>query len=309
MQTKELSIIIVNYNTKDYVEKCINSIPEYLKSTLEIVVVDNASINRDIMELEKVYKDIKLIYSEKNNGFGYGCNLGVRKTNSKYLLFLNPDIKVIENSIEILLKYLKSNINAGVVSGILINDFNQVLYSYNSFPNLKWEFYQAFGLFLKKTIRELTSRIEIKNNIPFEVDWFHGACMMMRRDVFEKVGGFDENIFLYYEDVDIQKKIKDCGYKNICIPQAKFYHLERSSVRGEGFDKVYHFYMHISKIYYYKKYYSTIQVLKLRMLYIAGILVKIFIFPFRPRIWSQILTRFKEYAIILSVYTNIKKNI
>ncbi|MCX7832909.1 MAG: glycosyltransferase family 2 protein, partial [Ignavibacteria bacterium] len=225
---KELSIIIVNYNTTEFIKNCINSIKSNInQKDFEIIVVDNNSDDRSIESLTDEYPDVKFIWQNSNRGFGAGCNIGIKNSESQYILLLNPDIEVKTNAIEILLQYIKSHHEVAICSGILLDQNNNVLYSYNDFPGLSWEFREAYGLFLKSKIKKLTTRKEIIEKLPFEVDWFHGACMMIRKDIFEKVNGFDENIFLYYEDVDLCKKIKNLGYKIVCIPTAKFFHYER----------------------------------------------------------------------------------
>lgn len=304
---KDLSIIIVNYNTTEFVSKCIQSIKSNTTlKDLEIIIVDNNSEDRDIESLEKTYTGVKFIWQKNNKGFGAGCNIGVKNSNSDYILFLNPDIEVKKQAVEILLDYIKSNEEVGVCSGILVDQNGNVLYSYNNFPNLLWEFREAYGLFLKSKIRKLTTRKEINQKIPFEVDWFHGACIMVRKNIFEKVQGFDENIFLYYEDVDLQKKIKNLGYKIVCVPSAEFFHYERGSVREGNMFKVYHYYMHINKLYYYKKYKMYLKIFVIRFMYITGSLIKIISLVFRPKLWKMLNIRLQQYKIIISIYLNLK---
>ncbi len=307
---KSLSIIIVNYNTTEFIRKCINSIKSNSNlQNYDIIVVDNNSKDKSIELVAKENPDVKFIWQGKNCGFGAACNIGVKNSDSEYLLFLNPDIEVRNNAIEILIDYIKSNKNVAVCSGILVDQNCKVLYSYNDFPDLLWEFREAYGLFLKSKIRKLTTRKEIIDKIPFEVDWFHGACILVRKDIFERVGGFDENIFLYYEDVDLHKKIKSLGYKVMCVPSAEFFHFERGSVReGDSF-KIYHYYMHINKIYYYKKYNHNFKLFVIRIMYISGSLIKIISLLFRPKLWKQIPIRLHQYKIIISIYLNLKYNL
>ncbi len=305
-----ISIIIVNYNTEAYIKKCVKSIiSNYELRKTEIIIVDNGSSNGKLEEVLSEYEGLNIIYLPENNGFGAGCNLGVKYATKEYLLFLNPDIIVTKNSIEYLLETITGDKNIGVCAGILLDENNKVLYSYNNFPDLKWEFKEAFDIGLKNTINKLTSREEIKKEIPFEVDWFHGACMLMRKDLFEEVGGFDENIFLYYEDVDIHKKIKGKGYKIVCIPKSKFYHYERSSVRESGFSKVYYYYMNKSKLYYHNIYSGKGKVLLIRLMFIYGSIFKFISLIFRPNKWIEIPNRIKQYLLTIGIHLNIIRNI
>lgn len=306
----KLSIVIVNYNTHNFVRDCINSVKQYcMNIKYEIIVVDNNSPDKEIVNLKDEYRDVKFIFLKENKGFGTGCNTGFNRSEGEYILFLNPDIKVKNDSIGKLVDYYISNSNLGTVSGLLMDENDELLYSYNYFPNLTWEFKEAYGLCLNKSINGLLNRSEIKNKNPFEVDWFHGACLLIKRDIFEEVRGFDENIFLYYEDTDLQRKIKNSGYDVVCVPEAVFYHYSRSSIRNTGLDKVYHYYMHKSKIYYYKKYHKGIHLFIIRILYISGTLFKAVSILFRPKLWKDFTVRLKNYIIIIKVYLNIKMNI
>jgi hypothetical protein len=306
----ELSIIIINYNTTDFIRKCINSINNKFRSIeKEIIVVDNNSPQRDIKNLESEYPDTRFIYSDVNRGFGAGCNIGVENSSSEFILFLNPDIIVKKNSLSILLNYIKVNKDVSVCSGILTDENGNITYSFNDFPSLSWEFREAYGLFLKSKIKKMTSRYEIRKKIPFEVDWFHGAALLIRRDAFEKVQGFDENIFLYYEDVDLQKKIRELGHKIVCIPEAEFYHYERSSVRDKDSQKTYYFYMHYNKLYYYKKYNMHFKIIIIRFMYISGSIIKFISIFLRPKLRNQRRQRFLQYRIIIGVYLNLIKKI
>lgn len=305
---KNLSIIIVNFNTDEYVRDCLISIQENLTlSDYEIIVVDNNSPNRSIEKLITEFKNVEFILLNKNKGFGSGCNTGFLQSKGEYILFLNPDIKVKKDSIEKLIDNYKTDKNIGIVSGLLMDEGNKISYSFNSFPDLSWEIKEAYGICLERTIKSLLNRSEIKNKVPFEVDWFHGACILIRRDIFESVNGFDENIFLYYEDVDLQKRIKELGFKIVCIPSAEFYHQGESSISDDNLFDTYHRNMHISKMYYYKKNNMELKLLIIRILYIFGAVVKSMSLFIRPSMWGNLLSRLKQYFMIIKIYLNLKK--
>lgn len=306
-----LSIIIVNYNTHDHVEKCLFSIYENTNLPFEVIIVDNFSPYRNIEEVAKKFPEAKFIYLDSNSGFGAGCNAGVKHSSGEYILFLNPDIIVKEGSIEKLYEVVSSDDDIGVVAGSLVSEDGEFQYSYNQFPGLGWEFKEAFGISLMHTINKLNEQTQAMaaRNENFEVDWFHGACMMIRKKVFEEAGGFDENIFLYYEDVALCKKIKELGYRNVCIPFAKFIHHERGSVRSERGELVYHFYMHKSKLYYYRRFKSISYTLKVRVLFITGTLVKMIILPFRKKFRHEMKSRFTGYKTAMFVHLNFYKNL
>lgn len=306
----DISIVIVNYNTHEYLRKCIDSIYQNKKNiSIEIIVVDNNSPDILIKEFPKIYKEVKYLFLDINKGFGYGCNRGVEIANGNYIFLLNPDIIVLENSIMQLYDYAESNPDVAAFTGLLIDENNKLSYCFNNFPDLKWEMMEAFGVGAEETVNKMLRSNDMINNTPFEIDWAHGACIMIRKNVYNEVKGFDENIFLYYEDVDIQKKIKDRGYRIVCIPASKFYHFERSSIRDEGSDKIYYFYMHTSKKYYLSLYFSEFERLFIIFMNIIAYISKIIILPFRKKFRNEKKRKLGHYFLILGVYTNLIRRV
>jgi len=310
----DISVIIVNYNTTIFVKSCLDSMIFQTNGIeYEIIVVDNDSSDRDIEELPNIYENVKFVFLDRNNGFGAGCNFGAKIANGKYLAFINPDIVIKDNVLLGFFKYLETNKDVGLCSGILIDEDGNPQYCFNDFPGIKWEFYEAFGLFQSKVIKKILSHPYIVNNVvnEFEVDWFHGACIFMKRELFLKVNGFDEKIFLYYEDVDLCQKVKKMGYKIVCLPYIRLVHYMRSSVRSVEGERIYYYYMHTSKIYYMKKYFGFTRCLFVRLMFISGTFLKIIILPFRKKFKSNILLRYNQYIVTLKVYLkmNIKLNL
>ncbi|MFZ4590450.1 MAG: glycosyltransferase family 2 protein [Ignavibacteria bacterium] len=300
----EISIVIVNYNTHEHLIKCLDSININKDGiAIEIIVVDSNSPDRSIIDLSEKYKDVKFLFLDVNNGFGYGCNRGVDEAKGKYILLLNPDIIVTNNSLSNLYNYAENNPDAAGFTGLLMDESNKLAYCYNNFPDLKWEMKEAFGIGAESFVNGLLARSEIKDNIPFDIDWAHGACFMIRKSVYEEINGFDENIFLYYEDIDIQKRLKSRGYRNVCIPSSKFYHFTRSSLTDEGSDKIYYFYMHKSKKYYLRKYFNVYTYYLINAVYILAYLTKIPLLPFRKKFRGIKVAKLNHYFIILGVYT------
>ncbi|MBK7252920.1 MAG: glycosyltransferase family 2 protein [Ignavibacteria bacterium] len=157
-------------------------------------------------------------------------------------------------------------------------------------------------------VEETISRLLSNPNItrpekkPFEVDWFHGAFLLIRKSVYEMVKGFDEKIFLYYEDVDIQKKIKDAGYKIFCIPSESVRHFTQSSVRTKEGRRVYYYYMHLNKLYYMSKHFGFLKRLFIRVNYVFGYIIRIIILPLRKKFRGRINEKFSHYFLILKLY-------
>lgn len=303
-----ISIIIVNYHTAEYLINCIRSITLNTQTIhYEIIIVDNSDEKEKFEPLLSENDYISYIKLESNRGFGYACNRGVDISSGEVILFLNPDIIVTKNSIEALYKFITNIEDVGFVTGMLTNDAGETQYFYNYFPDISWELKEAFGLYVGKTINKLNNIKAIKDKTPFLIDWAHGACLMIKSEIFKSIPGFDENIFLYYEDVDIQKQVLDLKYKNYCQPVSQFIHYERSSVRSKEGMRIYYFYMHYSKLYYMKKYHPFWKRTLIRISYILGFSSKIILLVFRKKYAAERMTMLTLYLMVIAVYLNLKK--
>jgi GT2 family glycosyltransferase len=306
MKHTDISVIIVNYNTEKYLEKCICSVEKYSGTVdYEIIVVDNKSGSGLLEELARILVNHRFIFNEENFGFGRACNIGSAEASGKYLLFLNPDIILKDNVLEKLKNILDSNSDISVCGGLLKQENGEPNISFNKFPDLSWEIREAFGISVGKAIKDMIQKVDIPGSREFEVDWISGADLMVRKDIFDSVGGFDDKIFLYYEDVDLQKRIRDIGGKIICLPSANLFHYERSSVRTNTANTVYYYNMHKSKLYYMKKHKSFIYVFLIRVIWVSGTVSKIFALPFRKLNKEVKKIKMKEYVIILKVHLGL----
>ncbi len=213
-----LSIIIVNYNSKDYLDACLDSIKNCrIQALHEIIVVDNASYDGCGDLIGRKYPEVIFVQSEKNGGFAYANNLGYSHSKGKSLLFLNPDTEVMGTTIDDLYMLLFADKNAGGIGCMLLNSDHTVQEScIQAFPNI---FNQLID---SKVLRRITSGWKIWGNsalmrepdgIPSDVQVVSGACFMVKKEVFIEVGMFSEDYFLYAEDLDICYKIKEAGYR------------------------------------------------------------------------------------------------
>ena len=225
----QVSIIVVNYNTKDITENCIASIITQTKDVeYEIILVDNGSTDGSKEYFER-RNDIKYIYSKENLGFGKANNLGNRYANGEFLFILNSDTILIENSIKILKDFFEANerkLNIGVLGAVLCDENLNRINSAGSFPQIKYYISDYLNLFFK-TKYKTYDNIEFKDIT--KVDMVSGADMFLRRDLFNKVNGFDEDFFLYFEETDLQKRISNLSKTNYIINQTKIIHLEGAS--------------------------------------------------------------------------------
>ncbi len=225
----DVSIILVNFNTKDLTLNCIKSVYEQTSGIeFEIYVVDNNSQDDSCKAIENEFPNVKIIRNADNKGFGVANNIAVRDSEAKYVFCLNTDTLLINNAIFEMYKFMEENENTGAVGGNLYHKDMSPAFSFYYYFNI-WNS-SLFYWFAKKLFKNKFAAKELKDVT--DVDFISGADLFMRKSVLDKVGLFDENIFMYYEDMDLCKRIKDCGFGVKIIPAAKIYHLEGSSCKN-----------------------------------------------------------------------------
>jgi N-acetylglucosaminyl-diphospho-decaprenol L-rhamnosyltransferase len=224
----ELSIICVNWNSLDYLRECVASIYQFTSGvSFEIIVVDNASPQRGVDTLIEQFPNITIIKSEQNLGFAGANNFGFRQSTGEYVLFLNPDTKLIGPALNIMLGQIKSLPDAGILGCKLLNsDYSVQLTSFQKFPTILNQLLDVEYLQLRWPrcplwdIGPLFSD-DVKQ---INVEVISGACMLLRREAFEQAGMFSEDYFMYAEDIDLNYKVKRAGLKNYYIGKAVIIH-------------------------------------------------------------------------------------
>lgn len=261
-----ISIIILSYNTKNLLKECLNSIYKYFPTfTFEIIVVDNASTDGSYEMLKKDFKDIKLIKSEINLGFAKGINLGCRNAKGEYFLFLNSDITIYNSlSLEII-KFMQKNEYVSIAGGQLLDGNGNPQRSYGKFYTLPVVF--------KMLIHGDKGEISTKNSIIKKVDWVSGGFMAVKREVFLKLKGFDENFFMYMEDVELCYRASIAGFDTYFFPESKLTHLNQGSSNRTFAIK----YIYKGLLYFYKKHKSIAEYFVLKILLWSKALSLIFI--------------------------------
>ena len=230
----ELSIIIVNYNSKFLLENCIDSIKKSIFNiNSEIIVVDNNSTDGSKEYLLPKLTDVKFIFNNENTGFAKACNQGFKISSGKYILFLNPDTILAATCLTYCLSFFKTHPDAGAV-GVRMVDRKQTFLkeSKRGFPSPATSFYKLFGLTSifpgsKTFAKYYQGHLPENENNPVEV--LSGAFMMIKREVFEKVNGFDEDFFMYGEDIDLSFRIGRSGYKNYYLGAVNITHIKGGS--------------------------------------------------------------------------------
>lgn len=238
-----VSIIIVNYNQKNLLKQCLKNILEAnLRLNYEIIVIDNASVDgsKDFLSQFKIRDlDFKVILNNQNNGFHAANNQGIKLSKGEYVLILNPDVIVLPGSIEKLYKFLKDHLEAGMVGPQLLNPNKKIQYSCCRFPKLYTPIVRRTFIGRLPWIKKELARylmLDFKHEKTKEVDWLIGACLMIRKEVLDEIGLFDEQPFLYFGDVDLARRIWQAGKQVYYYPQSQMIHFhQRLSTSQPGF--------------------------------------------------------------------------
>lgn len=260
-----LSVITINYKTKDATLSCIQSLQKtyktaFEKGEIEHIIVDNDSGDDSVSFLKKEitqekFHHVSVVANKTNEGFGKGCNKGSRSAKGKYLLFLNSDTSVISNALFDMVDFCKQNPKTGIVGGELI------------FPNGKtqlsaWKFYTPLNAFFMLLGLQKFGLLNEVSSFPKQVDWVTGACMMVKKETFLRLGMFDEHIFMYMEDMDLCFTAKKKGYLTYYFPQFVVKHsAQGSSNRTFAIVNIYK-----NLLYFYKKHMTSSQYMMIKLL-------------------------------------------
>lgn len=234
----ELSIIIVNWHSSRYVRQCLKTIRDHFRNIPhEIIVVDNASYDGCDELIEKEYPWVKYIQSERNHGFARANNLGVESAQGELLLFLNPDTEILDSALSNLMEVMRATPDAGIAGGKLLNsDLSVQTSCIQRFPTLVNQLLDIDLLRAKYPGHPLwgTGPLYDGSDQPVAVEVISGACIMIKRDVFEKVGRFSTDYFMYTEDIDLCHKVRRAGYKAYYCPKAQIVHHGGGSSSQQG---------------------------------------------------------------------------
>lgn len=232
----QLSIVIVNYNSKFLIEQCLGSVRKAMTGiNTEIIVVDNNSTDGSKEYLSDKFTSIKFIFNNDNVGFAKACNQGFRISSGNYVLFLNPDTILSEGCLAACISFFESHPDAGAVGvRMLDSNGNFLKESKRGAPSASASFYKLFGMAAifpgsKIFAKYYQAHLPEKANNPVEV--LSGAFMMIRRHVFETANGFDERFFMYGEDIDLSLRINQLGYKNYYLGNISVTHLKGGSTK------------------------------------------------------------------------------
>jgi GT2 family glycosyltransferase len=255
-----LSIVLVCWNNRAYLGPCLESLYQSkMKSTFDIVVVDNGSTDGTQEMLAEKYPEVIIIQNAGNVGLGKASNQGIEATRGRYILLLNNDTIVNGESFDAMAEFLDNNSRAAAVGGKLLNPDGSIQACYNDFPTLHEEFFVAtrLGELWRPGYPAVMQAGEIKS-----VDWLGSACLLLRRSALDQVGLLDESYFIYGDETDLQYRLKKARWEVYYLPQVSTIHFGgRSMDRWRRRKMVYR-----GKLLFYRKHYGAIRTFLLRLL-------------------------------------------
>jgi GT2 family glycosyltransferase len=254
-----ITLQIVNYNSREYLGACLSSIEKafFTSGELQIILINNEAEPLNAAEVKKnTAIEIEIVEAGKNLGFGKAHNLGFKKAKGEFVLFLNPDTRVSEKAIAELVGLLENNSDIGIAGPLLVGDGGTAEDEHCGAKKT------PFSIIKAKIARRKISKLSEAT----EVEWISGGAMMVRKDLFSELGGFDENYFMYYEDVDFCLRARRRNARVVVNPRAKVFHSGGKSYKDNKAKKK-HYY--VSQDYYLRKNFG----------FFPALLVKIMRFP------------------------------
>lgn len=263
MQARHLSVVIVNWNVKDLLRRCLNSVLEGLRSdngqqlSCQIVVVDNASDDGSVGMLREEFPHVHLIANKENLGFTRGNNQGIAFSNGRYVLLLNPDTEILGDALGEMVVYMEAHHRVGALGPQLLDPDGQVQSSRRRFPNLGTAYVESTFLqqwFPESDILKRYYVLDGSDDETQSVDWVVGACLLMRRETLEEVGLLDERFFMYSEELDWCYRAKELGWEVVYLPTAQVIHYVGKS--SEQVLPLRHIQFQRSKVLFFKKHHG-----------------------------------------------------
>jgi GT2 family glycosyltransferase len=248
----QLSVIIVNYNVRYFLEQCLHAVRWAAAAVdgVEVIVIDNQSTDGSLAYLAPRFPEVRFVASPTNAGFAKACNQGLSLSTGNYVLFLNPDTIVGEDSFATCIRFMEAHPRCGALGVKMIDGTGQFLReSKRSFPSPLTSLYKLFGLSLLFPRSAVFGRYHLGHLSPevnHEVDVLAGAYLFTRRQVLEETGSFDETFFMYGEDVDLSYRIQQAGYLNYYLSETTIIHFKGESTKRGSLNYVRMFYMAMS---------------------------------------------------------------
>ncbi|MBN1889222.1 MAG: glycosyltransferase family 2 protein [Thermoflexales bacterium] len=267
----ELSVVIVSWNVRDLLRRCVQSIFKFQVSSfkLEVIVVDNASSDGSAEMVRSEFPQVRLVANGTNRGFTGGNNDGLAIARGRYVMLLNPDTQVLDDALATLVTYADAHPQIGALGPQLIYPDGSIQSSRRRFPSLCTALFESTWLqsLAPPGLLKAYYALDLPDDQAAEVDWLMGAALLVRREVVEQVGVLDEGFFMYSEELDWCKRIKDAGWQIVYLPEARVIHHEGKS--SEQVAPQRHVYFQTSKVRYFRKHHGKLAAGVLRIYLLA----------------------------------------
>lgn len=253
----DLTVVIVSYNVSALLRQCLKTVYRAKQGiNCEIYVVDNNSTDGSCSVVRQEFPDVNLIENNTNTGFSAATNQALRLAKGRYVLLLNPDTLLEENSLSGCIGFMKSHQDAGALGVKMVNGQGEYLpESKRCLPSVSSAFFKSFGLsffFPKSKLFNRYYLAEVGMDETAQTGVISGAFMFIRREILERTGLLDEDYFMYGEDVDLSYRIQEAGYLNYYFPQVKVIHFKGCSTSRQNYDDIANFYKAM-RIYFAKR--------------------------------------------------------
>jgi N-acetylglucosaminyl-diphospho-decaprenol L-rhamnosyltransferase len=306
----DISIVTVNYNGKGFIEDCLESISRGFGRegdiSYEAIIVDNASTDSSREYIERFCREnssFRLIKNSVNQGFGSASNKGAEKAAGEFLLFLNPDCRIIDGDIGRAVDFYRKSGDAGVLGVKVMGKDGELQLSSRAFPTLARQFYESFfcsRIFRSSPIFGSYFMTWWDHSSARQVDWLSGSFMLVENRVFKEAGGFDRDYFMYSEDTALCLELVRKGYKNYYYP---YYAAEHADAGIASRDKA----SRESQVWqsrrtYFSKNHSAVQAAVFSLIYLAGIINRIIIFGAGSIFSKSARTRAASYLRAIYMY-------
>lgn len=261
----DLSIVIVSWNVRDLLRRCLASISALRSPLIEIIVVDNGSTDGSAAMVRDEFPAVRLVASKRNLGYPGGNNIGLRMARGRYVMILNPDTEVCAGAFAALVAYADAHPDVGVIGPQLLNPDGSVQSSRRRFPTFATALFESTWLqpLAPRRLLEHYYVLDQPDDVILDVDWVDGAALMARREAVEQVGLLDEGFFMYSEELDWCRRFRQAGWRVVYLPAAQIVHH-----RGKSSDQVVaarHIHFNTSKVRYFRKYHGPLAAEALRL--------------------------------------------
>ncbi len=307
----KVSIIIVNYRVPKLLKACLESIKANVKAECEVIVTDNASNDGSVEMIRNEFPWVKLIANPTNDGFAAGNNLALPKATGQYVFYLNPDAEVIGDAVDKLVRYLDTHKTVGLVAPKLINtdgSLQKSVHKYYSF----WDTLidnRLFPYVFKnaKWFQKINYAFWLHNE-ERDIDWAKGAALMVRKSILDELGAFDEQFWIYGEEIDLCYRIKHAGWNVRFYPYAVIRHHEKQSSRQHS---TIMFIQNYKSLYLFiKKHYTSLDFEFYRLRAVLFIILWVGVYGLKSLLRIEgALAEFNKYKELLAWHRNLKHNL